>query len=110
VEAEPLETELDAGPLGRVRSAYLDHLSVERALADNTLLAYRRDLGRYISYLDDQGVTDLAGATPGHVGAFLGYLISHESHHRGQIALILKQAGMPLDRKVAYGVWEWGVR
>jgi uncharacterized damage-inducible protein DinB len=45
-----------------------------------------------------------------HVGAFLGYLISHESHHRGQIALILKQAGMPLDRKVAYGVWEWGVR
>ena len=45
-----------------------------------------------------------------HAAAFLGYLISHESHHRGQIALRLKQAGKPLDKKTAYGIWEWGVR
>lgn len=45
-----------------------------------------------------------------HVHAFVGYLISHESHHRGQVAMALKGAGMPLDRKVAYGIWEWGVR
>ena len=45
-----------------------------------------------------------------HAAAFLGYLISHESHHRGQISLSLKQAGKPLDKKISYGLWEWGVR
>jgi uncharacterized damage-inducible protein DinB len=45
-----------------------------------------------------------------HAGAFMGYLISHESHHRGQIVLLLKQAGHRLDNKILYGMWEWGVR
>jgi uncharacterized damage-inducible protein DinB len=45
-----------------------------------------------------------------HVVAFLGYLISHESHHRGQIGWTLKGTGQPLDQKTAYGLWEWGVR
>lgn len=45
-----------------------------------------------------------------HVFAFLGYLISHESYHRGEIGIILTQSGHPLDKKIAYGLWEWGVR
>ena len=45
-----------------------------------------------------------------HVTAFLGYLIAHEAHHRGQIGWTLKGTGQPLDKKVAFGLWEWGVR
>jgi len=45
-----------------------------------------------------------------HAAAFLGYLISHESHHRGQIGWTLKNTGHPLDQKTAFGLWEWGVR
>jgi uncharacterized damage-inducible protein DinB len=45
-----------------------------------------------------------------HTPAFVGYLIAHEAHHRGQVVLALKASGTPLDRKVLYGLWEWGVR
>jgi uncharacterized damage-inducible protein DinB len=45
-----------------------------------------------------------------HAQAFLGYLIAHEAHHRSQVILILKENGHPLDKKILYGLWEWGVR
>jgi uncharacterized damage-inducible protein DinB len=41
---------------------------------------------------------------------FLGYLIAHESHHRGQIGWILKYTGHPLDRTIAFGLWDWNAR
>ena len=45
-----------------------------------------------------------------HATAFLGYLIAHESHHRGQVGWTLKGTGHSLDQKTAFGLWEWGVR
>lgn len=40
---------------------------------------------------------------------WLAYMISHESHHRGQIALALKQAGMRLPARIATNViwYKW---
>ena len=45
-----------------------------------------------------------------HCAAFVGYLVAHESYHRAQLELGLRQAGLPLTDKIAYGMWEWGVR
>ncbi|MEI7779762.1 MAG: site-specific integrase, partial [Actinomycetes bacterium] len=39
-----------AANLARTVEGYLDHLRVERGLADNTLASYRRDLRRYVAY------------------------------------------------------------
>ena len=38
----------------------------------------------------------------------LGYFISHESHHRGNIILTLKQSGEELSDAIKWGLWEWG--
>ena len=37
----------------------------------------------------------------------LGYLIAHESHHRGNVLLTLKQCGHPLDSATRYAIWDW---
>jgi integrase/recombinase XerD len=42
---------------GAVRG-YLDHLTVERGLAPNTLGAYRRDLRRYVDFLHRRGIDE----------------------------------------------------
>lgn len=44
------------------------------------------------------------------VAGFLGYLISHDAHHRGQIAMLARQVGHPLSKQAMFGMWEWGSR
>jgi len=43
------------------------------------------------------------------VAVFFGYALAHEAHHRGQILLHLKYAGMPVDRDFSYAIWDWQI-
>lgn len=42
------------------------------------------------------------------VVGMVGYMIAHDAHHRGQIAMLARQAGFPLPKHATYGMWEWG--
>jgi uncharacterized damage-inducible protein DinB len=44
------------------------------------------------------------------VMAFYAYLISHDSHHRGQIASLARRLGSPIPQSAMFGMWEWGSR
>lgn len=80
-------------------------------ITKNLLINQLNQSGIAISKMIEKAVSDgkLKGFKP-HLTAFLGYIISHESHHRGQITLCLKQSGHSIDKKIAFGLWEWGTR
>jgi integrase/recombinase XerD len=50
---------------------YLDHLTIERGVAANTISSYRRDLRRYAEHLNSRGVDDLRDVTETDVSDFL---------------------------------------
>lgn len=50
---------------------YLDHLTIERGVAANTLSSYRRDLRRYTAHLSARRIDDLAAVTEADVSDFL---------------------------------------
>jgi len=67
--------------LQRAVRTYLDHLAVERGLADNTLKSYRRDLRRYVAWLAARNVADLAGIREELVTGFLMSLREGDPDH-----------------------------
>jgi integrase/recombinase XerD len=69
-------------PLQRAVRTYLDHLVVERGLADNTLKSYRRDLRRYVSHLGGLGIHDLDGVTEAALGGFVVSLREGDAEHK----------------------------
>jgi integrase/recombinase XerD len=69
-------------PLARTVAGFLDHLVVERGVAANTVLAYRRDLTRYQSWCQARGRNDLAEVTDNDVADFLTALRTGDEDHR----------------------------
>ena len=69
------------GGVGRAVRTYLDHLSVERGLAVNTLSSYRRDLRRYQDFLAQSGIEDLDAIAEGTVTGFLARLREGDADH-----------------------------
>lgn len=82
-------------------------------LIDKELLKTSLTLsGESIRRLLEQSITNggkVKGFKP-HVAAFVGYLVAHDAHHRSQAIIACKQSGHPVDKRIVYGIWEWGSR
>ena len=64
-----------------------------------------------IRALIEKALDDPAGKVPHFkpdVVAFAGYLIAHDSHHRGQITMLARQVGHSVPTQTGFGLWEWG--
>lgn len=45
-----------------------------------------------------------------HTTGFVGYMCAHQGYHHGEIGIIARDIGHPIDKKHAFGMWEWGTR
>lgn len=83
-----------------------DTLTVEqaqaalKASADAMLVMLRRAL---------ESGGHLKDFKPDVVG-FTAYAVAHEAHHRGQVCLLARMLGVPLEPAAGYGLWEWRKR
>lgn len=75
--------------LQRSVDGYLRHLTIERGIANNTLLAYKRDLGKYLEALEKVGITDSAEITEIVVRNFAQALVSEKGLVATSVARIL---------------------
>lgn len=86
----------------------LDRFTVTPAQAKKALDASRTALREVLqASLEADG--RIKGFRP-DVAGFFGYLLAHDAHHRGQIAMLARQAGHAIPQKAMFGMWEWGVR
>jgi integrase/recombinase XerD len=69
------------GTLQPALQTYLDHLAVERGLADNTLASYRRDLRRYLTHLGSRDVSVPERVVEADVSSFLVSLREGDQEH-----------------------------
>lgn len=60
--------------LERAVAAFVDHLEAEVGASAHTVAAYRRDLRRYVAFLEEEGVGELADVRPEHVQSFAAAL------------------------------------
>ena len=102
-QLQTLQDRLLADPLGTTIGQFLDYLAVEAGLAENTRLAYGRDLINFAEYCAGQGVTILERVEPKLIYGYLRKL-SKERKAETSISRALVAVKMLLRFGVLTGV------
>lgn len=78
-------------PLGKTAKSFLDYLSVEAGLSENTVLAYGRDLKSFLEYCKDKSIRELQQLKPSLIHDYVRSLtrnqISESSVKRSMAAI-----------------------
>lgn len=69
--------------------SYIRHLTIERGVAKNTIAAYRRDLRRYLEFLDAQQITAIDAITELTVQDFAEQLVTKHGLSATSVARVL---------------------
>lgn len=94
--------------IGAPVPAALDTETATRADAGAALAESHRALADVLAAAF-AGTGQVKGFKPDAV-SFFGYLVAHDAHHRGQVAMLARQLGHPLPKAAGFGMWEWGSR
>lgn len=85
-------------------------LDADKATRSEVQASFKAGAGA-IHKLLEKGLDDPSGKVSHFkptVVVFMGYLISHDAYHRGQIAMLARQVGHPLRPETGFALWEWG--
>ena len=78
---------------------------VDRALLKLRLNESAEAIAKWLEQRSDENL-NIKGFKRGVI-PMLGYFISHEAHHRGNILLTIKQCGHNIPQAERYALWEW---
>jgi integrase/recombinase XerD len=92
--------------LKRLLSGYLDQLTVERGLSDNTVLAYRRDLERFLGFLAQSGVESPQQITPDTLLAYERWLGTPQDGRAALATSSIARAVVAVRNLCAFAVTE----
>jgi uncharacterized damage-inducible protein DinB len=74
-------------------------------------IALARSAARCVAMLTDPEVTTFlrdGWGKPWPAGpSMLGYMLTHDAHHRGQVCMLAHQLGFRLPTTVTAGMWAW---
>ena len=94
----------------QLNRAHCTPLQARKALAESAKRCEQMladvEAGRIKEFLRD-GWARPWPASPQLATQMLCYMLAHESHHRGQVAMLSHQLGHPLPKAVTSEMWNW---
>jgi len=85
VQVQSVGEKLLSLPLGKEAKDFLDYLTVEAGLADNTILAYGRDLKGFLEYCKSNRISRLGQIRPALIQNYLQILTRDEQRSEGSV-------------------------